>query len=26
VRALDHSEQHIVDLYTEPGADRLTVA
>jgi ATP adenylyltransferase len=26
VRALEHSEQRIVDLYTCPGADRQTVA
>jgi ATP adenylyltransferase len=26
VRALEHSEQRIVDLYTGPGADRQTVA
>jgi ATP adenylyltransferase len=26
VRALEHGEQRIVDLYTDPGADRQTVA
>lgn len=26
VRALEHGEQRIVDLYTGPGADRQTVA
>lgn len=26
VRALERSEQHIVDLYTGPGTDRQTVA